>query len=234
MTGRGTLRRCCAARERAALACGAFALLALLAPAARAQEGIVFERYTTRGGPAHWLGLHPVASAVRIAGGGAYRYPEDGGGFPEGPVPAILLECKAAEPGSEFDPEPWPLGGIVTVQRFASQPHALQVVNPLHWAWALLAWWLGEYYDETGGLAWRREGQLVARRSERVYRKRWQWSTDSRYRVAVRGGEAFRAMRGAQRVELEVEAPGFSARGVYRVGGDTQRFLDACAGTVAD
>lgn len=207
----------------------------LLAGAASGQESErIFERYSTRpGGPAHWLGLHPVESEVRRDGAGVYRYPADGGGVPEGPVPAILLDCKVAEPGSDFDPEPWPLAGMVTVRRFRSEPHALQVTNPLHWP-LLLLHWTSPFYDERGDLEWRRDGRAVSGRGGRVLRKRWQYSTDSSYDVALRGGEALRALRGAASVELRVEAPGFSARGVYAVGGDTQRFLAACAETVAD
>lgn len=208
---------------------------ALLAGAAGGQESErIFERYSTRpGGPAHWLGLHPVESEVRRDGAGVYRYPADGGGVPEGPVPAILLDCKVAEPGSDFDPEPWPLAGMVTVRRFRSEPHALQVTNPLHWP-LLLLHWTSPFYDERGDLEWRRDGRAVSGRGGRVLRKRWQYSTDSSYDVSLRGGEALRALRGASSVELRVEAPGFSARGVYAVGGDTQRFLAACAETVAD
>ena len=211
------------------------AAVALLAGAASGQDvERIFERYSTRpGGPAHWLGLHPVESEVRRDGVGAYRYPADGGGWPEGPVPAILLDCKVAEPVSEFDPEPWPLTGMLVVRRFRSEPHALQYVNPLHWP-LLLLFWRGPYYDERGDLEWRRGGETVSGRGARVRRERWQYSTDSSYDVALGGGEAFRAMRGALRVELRVTAPGFSARGVYAVGGDTQRFLAACAETVAD
>ena len=213
-----------------------WAVGALLAGGLSGQDGdgIVFERYSTRpGGPAHWLGLHPVESEVRRSGAGAYRYPADGGGFPEGPVPSILLDCKVAEPGSDFDPEPWPLAGLVTVRRFRSEPHALQIVNPLHWP-LLLLYWTSPYYDERGDLEWRRDGASVSGRGARVVRDRWQYSTDSSYDLRLKGGEAFQAMRGARRVELRVDAPGFSARGVYEVGGATQQFLDACAGTVAD
>lgn len=221
-----TLRRCIAVLAAAATAAAAH-------PAAR--DDVVLERYTRRpGGAAAWFGLHPVTSHVTRAGRGEAAY-DAAEGWPEPgiPVPAILMDCKRAEPQRARDAAAWPLAGLLIIRRLPSEPPAVMILgNPLRWL-NPRHWGGRPYYRETGRLTWSRgeAGGPLRVDAVEVLRRRWQYSTDSAYRVRLPAAVLLEAFAAPGRVTIDLEAPGYTVRGAYDVGETTMAFMDWCRPT---